>query len=84
MLKERAKQWREQWKREGREEGREEGVEEGEVKTLLRFLDAKFGPREGREARLHALPAEVLEQLPTRILSASTESEVFEGLDADS
>lgn len=80
MLRERAKQWREQWKQEGLEEGREEGREEGEVTILLKLLTAKFGEDDAREERLRALGLNVLEQLPERILSASTEDEIFEDL----
>jgi hypothetical protein len=61
------------------QEGREEGRSQGKRELLLKMLQLKFGASSAdREQRVAALSDELLERAAERILTASSEEQVFE------
>ena len=72
----------ERWKREREEQleqGIEQGREQGQRELLAMQLELRFGPDATRQERLAALDAEALRAASARILTAQSETQVFEG-----
>ena len=76
--KEGRKKGLEEGRKEGLEEGLEQGVLKGQRELLAMQLELRFGANETRDERLAQLDAEGLKVAIARILTASTEEDVFE------
>ena len=69
----------EEWIEQGKQEGRKEGRREGEATTLLRQVEAKFGPEAAaaHRERIESADTDSLLTWSDRILTAETVEEVF-------
>ena len=62
----------------GRQEGRQEGLQQGEAKSLLTFLEARFGPlNEALRTQISEMDVAMLEALIERAAKADSLDAVF-------
>jgi hypothetical protein len=74
MLAERIDSWNEKV----RQEGRQEGLQEGEAKTLLLFLETRFGPvDQATRDRITAADTHHLVKWVKRVVTAASPADVF-------
>jgi putative YhgA-like transposase len=78
MLAERIDSWNEKVRQEGWQEGQQHGLQQGEAKTLLLFLETRFGPvDQATRDRIAAADAQRLMKWVKRSATAASLADVF-------